>query len=147
MSLTRTSGPKLVRLLLGACAVASLTCSDSPSGPIYEPCPGDAVTLQVSPGLTPLFTWTPACGVAFLEVYTAGGGAALWTAYAGSGPRPQNLIPSGVRYGITPPRGRTVDGPQPLQAGNFYDVGVGRMVCDQRAVCELYLAAERTFQP
>jgi hypothetical protein len=148
MILPLTGGAKLVRLLpLGVFAVTSLTCSDSPSEPRFEPCPGDAVTIEASTGLTPLFTWTPACGIAFLEVYPAPGGGALWTVYAESGAGPENPIPSGVRYGTTPLRGHTVAGPQPLQAGHSYSVRVSRLLCDQGVLCTLQHAGDVSFQP
>lgn len=148
MILPLGGGAKLVRLLPpGIVAVTILACSDSPSEPRFEPCPGEAVTMEVSAGLTPLFTWTPACGMAFLEVYPAAGGSALWTVYAESGAGPENPIPSGVRYGTTPLRGHTVAGPQPLQAGDSYRARVSRMLCDQGALCTLQHAGDASFQP
>jgi hypothetical protein len=134
-------------LVLVALAVTSLRCSDSPSQPPLEPCPGDTVTLQASAGLTPLFTWLPTCGVAFLEVYPEPGGAALWTIYAESGSGPRNPIPTGIRYGTTPLNARTVAGPQPLQLGTAYRVRVSRLVCDQGELCTLQAAGDVLFQP
>ncbi len=141
-------GTGLVRLLpLAFLAATSLTCSDSPSEPTFEECPGDAVTLTASAGLTPLFTWAPACGIAFLEVYPRDGGGALWTVYAESGADLENPIASGVRYGATPSAGHTVAGPEPLQAGSPYSVRVSRMICDQGELCILQVAADVSFQP
>ena len=115
MSFLLPNRATLVRLLLlAALAGTSLNCSDSPSEPTFEPCPGDAVTVTVSAGLTPLFTWTPACGVAFLQVFPAAGGGNLWTVWADSGS--ENPIPSGVRYGTTPVSSQTVADPQPARA-------------------------------
>jgi hypothetical protein len=133
-------------LLLAALAVTSLRCSNSPSQPTFEPCAGETVTMQVSPGLTPLFTWSPTCGVGFLEVYPAVGGAALWTVSAESDAGPENPISSGVRYGTTPLHARTVAGPEPLQSGTAYQVRVSRLVCDQGVLCTLHHAGDISFQ-
>ena len=122
MSFLLPNRATLVRLLLlAALAGTSLTCSDSPSEPTFEPCPGDAVTVTVSAGPTPLFTWTPACGVAFLQVFPAAGGGNLWTVWADSGS--ENPIPSGVRYGTTPVSSQTVAGPQPCNRGHLTVLG------------------------
>ncbi len=139
---------KLVRLLpFGFFAITSLTCSDSPSEPRFVACPEDVVTMEASGGLTPLFTWTPACGVAFLEVYPSAGGGALWTIQSEAGTNPENPIRSGVRYGVTPAGGHTLAGPQSLQAGSSYTVRVSRLVCDQGELCILQHAGDVSFQP
>jgi hypothetical protein len=128
-------------------AMVALACSDSPSQPTIEPCPGDTVAVQASPGSIPLFTWEPACGVGFLEVFPAAGGGALWTVYGDSDTGSENPILSGVRYGSTPSRAHTVAGPQPLQAGTPYRVRVSRLLCDQGVLCTLQDAGAADFQP
>jgi len=134
------------RFLLLAAVAFALTCSDS-SEPTLEHCPGDTVAVQVAAGMTPFFTWLPACGVAFLEVYPSSGGGALWTVYADSGRGSENPIPSGVRYGITPQHGRTVAGPQQLQSGTMYEIRFSRLLCDQGVLCTLQHAGSASFQP
>jgi hypothetical protein len=133
--------------LLALLAAGSLTCSDSPTQPIVEPCPGDTVEMRVSAGLTPLFTWAPNCGVGFLEVYPASGGGALWTIYAETAASSDNPIPSGVRYGRTPSDAETAAGPQPLESGSTYRVRVSRLICHQGELCTLQDAGAADFQP
>lgn len=94
-----------------------------------------------------LFTWSPACGVAFLEVYPAEGGGALWTVYAEAGTGPTNPIRSGIRYGMTPSQGMTVAGPQSLVRGTEYAMRVSRLLCDQGVSCILQDAGSVTFRP
>ena len=126
--------------------VTGLACSDSLSQPALDPCPGDTVTVQAGTGVTPLFTWTPDCGVAFLEVYPAAGGASRWTVYA-TEESGDNPIRTGVRYGMTPSRGVTVGGPLPLAQGTEYAIRVSRRLCDQGGSCILQDAGRTTFQP
>jgi hypothetical protein len=137
----------MLRILTALSLVAGTACSDAPSQPILEPCPDENVTLQAESGVTPLFTWDPACGVAFLEVYPAIGGSALWTVYGVTGSASDNPIPSGVRYGKTPVSGNTVAGPEALQAGTEYHVRVGRRLCDQGQLCILHDVGSVAFQP
>jgi hypothetical protein len=137
-----------VRLFVSVLLVlSSPSCSDSPAETIVEPCPSDALTVQASAGLTPLFTWQPACGVAFLMVYPAAGGGSLWTVYGDSEGASDNPIPSGVRYGRTPDRGNTVAGPEPLRRGTEYQVQVSRRLCDQGELCILQDVGGVSFRP
>ncbi len=125
---------------------ATVSCSDTPAAPTFDPCPGDSVTMEVAAGPTPSFAWSPACGVAFIEVYPEAGGSALWTVYADSGTGADNPIPSGVRYGVTPSRARTVAGPQVLQSGTAYAVRISRLLCEQGTLCRLQDAGYVTFR-
>lgn len=134
-------------LLTVALAAGSLACSDPTSQPALDPCPGDSVTLQAGSGVTPLFTWSPDCGVAFLEVYPAAGGASRWTVYADSSSADENPIRTGVRYGMRPRHGVTVGGPFPLARGTDYTIRVSRLLCDQGLLCVLTDAGHLTFQP
>jgi hypothetical protein len=133
--------------LFPACAcfavMVTLSCSDS-AAPSFESCPGDTVTMEVVAGSNPSFGWSPACGVAFIEVYPEAGGSAVWTVYADSGIAADNPIASGVRYGLTPSRARTVAGPQPLQSGTRYAVRISRLLCD--GICYSQQAGQVTFQ-
>jgi hypothetical protein len=63
------------------------SCSDSPLEPVEE-CPENQVSVTASPGVTPTFTWAPACGIASLNVLPTAGG-----------PSPSPLI-SGTEYTI-----------------------------------------------
>jgi hypothetical protein len=125
----------------------TVSCSDTPAAPAFEPCPGDTVTMEVVAGLTPpTFRWSPRCGVSFLEVYPEAGGSALWTVYADSGRGPENPIASGVQYGVTPARAQTVGGPEPLLSGIAYTVRVSRLLCEQGVLCILSDAGHVNFQ-
>ncbi len=123
--------------------IATFSCSDA-AAPSFEPCPGDTVTMEVVAGPNPFFTWSPACGMAFLEVYPEAGGSALWTVYADSGTGADNPIASGVRYGSTPARARTVAGPEALRSGTGYTVRINRLLCD--GICYSQQAGHVTFQ-
>jgi hypothetical protein len=140
------SSPSRLLLLMGGLTAAGLACSGSPHQPAFEVCPGDMVTVSVGPGTTPSFTWTPACGVGFLEVFPAPSDPAAWTVYAAPGSG-ENPIPSGVQYGVTPLEGQTVAGPEALAAGTSYRVRVARLICDQGVLCTLQDAGAATFQP
>lgn len=104
-------------LLFLALALASEGCSDKDTGtgPVnVGPCT-EGVTISVSGGTTPRFTWTPACKP--LALLVEGDGGDTWYVRAvGDG------FASGVTYG-TAPTGTTVEyGPEPLQTGAVYDV-------------------------
>ena len=75
----------------------------------------------------PVFTWTPACGMASLQVFPTDGGPSTWVLYTGSNAE-QNPLRSGVRYGVAPPE--TIE-PTPatgLAAGTNYAVLVYRWI-------------------
>ena len=107
----KSQGTPLVVVLL-----AMAGCSDGATGPDnIEPCTVNSVTVSVSSGTTPTFTWTPACRVLMLLVEQEATDQWLLEA-TGDG------IAPGVRYGTVPPGATARDPAIPLQAGTTYEV-------------------------
>ncbi|MEX2110139.1 MAG: hypothetical protein WD802_06030 [Gemmatimonadaceae bacterium] len=99
--------------------LASVSCSNYVSGPETSgPCTTD-VSVTVSAGTTPTFTWTPACRVIGLLVEE--GASDRWLLEAtGAG------IAPGVTYGSVP-AGASEDAPAiPLVSGTTYEVILSR---------------------
>lgn len=106
-SVTRSS-------LVGALVLSLVGCSDTAS-PNRDPCTGD-VTISVSSGTTPTFTWSPACGV--LAVLVEEDASDIWIISAtGNG-----TIGSGVKYGTVPSGAEEGTAPVALLAGHTYEV-------------------------
>jgi hypothetical protein len=101
------------------CAMA-LACSSDDTGPGDAPpdCSGP-VTIAVSSGLTPSFSWTPACRLFFVNVEL--GGSDQWSIISDG----TNAIAPPVQYGVVP-AGADQSSPAvtPLQAGQTYDVNL-----------------------
>src|SRR6266540_3084903 len=93
---------------------------------------------------SPRFTWTPACGMASLQVFLDSGGAGRWIVYSGSA-APQNPLPSGIRYGQLPPKGLAPGGAQPLISGVSYSVVVYRWVGAAGGPGSLFERGSATF--
>ena len=94
--------------------------STGPEQPLPE-CTGD-VSVQVSAGTQPTFTWTPACRLFFLNVEPATSGEDLWLVIS----RGANRIAPGVTYGILPAGADQRESPAPLVGGSPYKVALGR---------------------
>ena len=109
-------------------------------GPEVPACTGD-VSIQVSAGTEPTFSWAPACRLSLVLVEPADSGRDLWAV----GARRANRIAPGVRYGVVPPGvSQTTDGPPvPLVAGQSYKIVLGRAGDDGGTV----LAGLSTFTP
>ena len=120
----------LLLVLVTACGASSDVTGPETIGP----CTGN-VTVSVSSGTTPTFTWTPACRVIGLLVEL--GASDQWFLEAtGDG------IAPGVQYGIVPP-GATADGPAtPLVSGTTYEVILFRGAPENAAI-----AAIKEFTP
>jgi hypothetical protein len=117
-----------MRLARGALSTSSIAlmalltaCSDSPQEPALEECPDNQVSLAVSEGPTPTFSWAPQCGMASLDLFPSAGGASLWVLYSGE-QAAANPFRSGIVYGHAPPGALEVTGPAPLSAGTDYTV-------------------------
>jgi hypothetical protein len=80
------------------------------------------VSIQVSAGTQPTFSWTPACRLFFLNVEPATSGEDLWLVVS----RGANRIAPGVKYGVLPAAADQRELPVPLVAGNPYKVVLGR---------------------
>jgi hypothetical protein len=109
-------------------ATSLIACSDGFHPAAAEPCTDEQeVAVAVSQDPLPVFTWTPACGMASLQVFPTDGGPSTWVLYTGSNAE-QNPLRSGVRYGVAPPE--TIE-PAPatgLTAGTNYTVLVYRWI-------------------
>lgn len=87
---------------------------------------GHDVQAAVSPGLTPTFSWTPACGVGAISVVRqwvdstgSSYGELVWAIETSNEEDP--LGPP-VTYGMTPRGFRTVSLAKPLVAGQWYEL-------------------------
>jgi len=106
---------------LPALAVAGCSGGGEPTGTTELPGCTGPVTMSVTAGTAPTFSWTPACKVYYLDVGVEATGEEAW-AIANS--NNQNTIAPGVRFGIVPPGSTRIDGPAPLRAGTKYYVFV-----------------------
>lgn len=122
------------------------SCSDSPQAVPLEDCPENQVSVTVSPGSVPTFTWAPSCGIASLDVFPAAGGSSLWVLYSGE-QAAENPFRSGIRYGHAPSGALQVTGPAPLVSGTDYTILVYRYLSDSGALGILHQAGSATFRP
>ena len=112
------------RVMRRSAALAALTALVACSDPVplgLAPCTGP-VSIQVSGGLQPAFSWTPECTVASLWVWvvlppSAGGDQPTWIAsttiqYQG--------LQSPVRYGAAAPGVRTYGEPALVAGRDYY---------------------------
>ena len=107
------------RLAAVSCAMV-LGCSSDETNPSDAPpvCTGP-VTIAVSSGTSPSFSWTPACHLFFVNVEL--GATDQWTIISDS----TNAIAPPVRYGIVPAGAQQSSSDvTPLQAGQTYDVNL-----------------------
>lgn len=119
-----------MRCTLALLLLLLATCSDGIGPRPLEPCDADQeVEVMVGSGPNPVFSWTPACGLASLHVWdqnqTSG-----WVLY--TGPRThENPLRSGIRYGDAPPESVEPAPATPLISGREYTVTVYRWIGDQ----------------
>lgn len=98
-----------------AMSIITGACGDgkNPTG-ITTPCTGN-VTVSVSSGTTPVFTWTPQCVIDHLLVEpTASGIGDRWS-FTGNATSP-------VTYGVLPAGAHQTGPAQPLFSGSEYRV-------------------------
>ena len=111
-----------VPLAVGLLALAAVAaCRDRvlPTG--VGPCPPfSTLTLTVSSGTTPTFTWTPLCRTDRFAVWEEDGGAQRMWEIADS-------IPSGVHYGDVPSGRRELVKAKPLVPGVRYRVSASNV--------------------
>ncbi|MEO7502330.1 MAG: hypothetical protein ABIW94_06805, partial [Gemmatimonadaceae bacterium] len=69
------------------------------------------VSISVTAGTSPRFSWTPACKVYYLHVGGEGTGEQMWSI---ANFNEQNTISPGVKFGVVPDDTRGIDGPLPL---------------------------------
>lgn len=101
--------------------LAITSCSEDS---VSQPTPLSActtnVSISVSAGTTPTFTWTPSCRALALLVEQAGG-LDEWFTWG-----QQEGIAPGVRYGVLPAGAAQDDPPTPLETGRTYTVALFR---------------------
>jgi hypothetical protein len=106
---------------LPALVILSVGCSEA-SAPPVEACTDDqAVTIHVSAGMQPAFTWTPACA--------------------------SNPLRSGIRYGQAPPGTFEATPPAALQGGTEYEVLVYRWLGEPGGEGGPFQRGSTTFRP
>ena len=123
-----------------------LSCADSAFEPIVDCTDEQQVTVSVSAGTTPRFTWTPTCGMASVRVWAVATASDGWVLYSGSY-APENPLPSGLRYGEVPPKGLQPATPSPLRPGVEYRVGVYRWIGERGGPGSLFERGVATFRP
>ncbi|HEY7503117.1 MAG TPA: hypothetical protein VH700_03370 [Gemmatimonadales bacterium] len=109
------------KLLRAVSLVCLSGCADE-IGPDELPECGGPVTLEVTPGTTPAFSWTPRCRLSFLVVELDESGGDLWSILT----RGENALAPPVAYGDPPGGAETLTPPVPLTSGTAYRVAVAR---------------------
>ncbi len=102
---------------LGFAYVVLLACDDSTTPEGLPECTGQ-VTVTVSSGTVPTFSWTPACRLGFVIV--EGDGGDMWLVES---PESNEISPP-VTYGVVPPGTTEIHAAEPLVAGTTYQVYV-----------------------
>ena len=114
-----------LRAFLGACigTLVLASCNGTESTTVQEQsdCTGP-VSVSVSAGTTPTFSWTPACKVAYLDIGVVATYEEIWA--MSSIVDETNTIPSGAKFGVIPHGARRIEGPVPLRRGTTYYVFV-----------------------
>ena len=110
-----------MRTWIVALGCAMTACSSDPtsSGTSVPECTGP-VTVTVSSGASPTFDWTPRCSVFLVLVEQGASDRWLVISYG------SNAITPPVRYGVQPPFASQEEATIPLEAGQTYDVVLGR---------------------
>jgi hypothetical protein len=132
---------------LPALFILSLGCAEA-SAPPVEACADDqAVTVHVSAGPRPAFTWTPACGMTSITVFSAAGPPpAAWVLYGGSSAA-SNPLRSGIRYGQAPSGTLEATPETALEVGSEYQVLVYRWVGEPGGEGGPFQRGSATFRP
>jgi hypothetical protein len=96
-----------------------LACSSDSTSPGDLPVCTGPVTIAVSSGTSPSFSWTPACRLFFVNVEL--GASDQWSIISDSA----NAIAPPVRYGVVPAGAeQSTSDVTPLEAGQTYDVNL-----------------------
>jgi hypothetical protein len=107
-------------LRFGPLLMLNLACADR----ALSPSACSDVTVRVSAGLQPAFSWNPACRIEGLAVHLPGPGPIVWSTMSS---RLSNTIATPVRYGVFPDgAAQTANILLPLVAGTRYQVTLFR---------------------
>jgi len=126
--------------------VLSLACSEA-SAPPVEACADDqGVTIHISAGTRPAFTWIPACGMTSIMVFPAARTPATWVVHGGASAA-SNPLRSGIRYGEAPPGTFEATPEAALQGGTDYQVLVHRWLGEPGGEGGPFQRGSATFRP
>jgi len=109
-------------LLAIAAALGCRNATESAQPPLLITC-ANQVTVAVTAGTVPSFSWSPRCGATYLEVTSPDGLNVYWVMRADTG----RFAPP-VRYAEVPPAMRNVFEPVALRSGMTYKVRLGLIV-------------------
>ena len=139
---------RVLKVIASTLIMVAIACSDGIEPTPVVPCADDQeVEVLVSTGQTPVFTWTPACGMASLQVFpTTGSPTSGWALYTGSRAA-ENPLRSGVRYGQAPPEALEPAPATALVAGTEYTITVYRWLGEAGGLGSLFPQGSATFQP
>jgi hypothetical protein len=114
----------LVLSVLGATLLAiNPACADQPLTKVTGDC--SSLSVAVTPGTAPTFSWGAGCQVEAIVVALPGPGAITWNIFSVN---LTNSIASPVDYGSTPPgAAMTANMVQPLVAGTTYTINLIRV--------------------
>lgn len=106
-------------------ALTATSCSDDEemTGTELPEC-DSSVTISVTPGTSPIFTWTPECTVFSLGVELTNTDEDQWVIVSDAG---DNTIEPGVEYGQVPPGASQAAEARILMSGEAYTVVVIRL--------------------
>jgi hypothetical protein len=108
--------------LLRAISLLCLSACGDEIGPDELPECAGPVSIEVTPGTTPTFSWMPGCRLSFLVVELDESGGDLWSILT----RGENALAPPVTYGDPPAGAETLTPPVPLISGTAYRVAVAR---------------------
>jgi hypothetical protein len=101
-------------LAVTICAVLSVSCSSS-----EDPCSGN-VQVTAASGTTPVFDWSPRCGVWGVTVL-APGNVLEWSIFMTD--LQKTMLPP-IQYGSTPPGAFARSGANQLSPGTMYTITI-----------------------
>ncbi len=122
--------------------IAALTCDAGPDLLEPQPCPNEQVTVTVTPEGPVDFSWSPACPMAWLEVFELNAVVPAWIV---SG-RGANVMQPVVRYGRVPDGGLELLEARSLRAGVRYEVRVLRWLGDEGGPGSIFPAGSAEFE-
>ncbi len=136
---SRSRGASQLSPVMSGARAEYVRCSGDPAAP--EHCTG-GVTVQVGPGTTPEFSWSPVCAGSELTV-TDPANRLTWVIAV---PGEENRLAPPVRYGSVPEGTQTLQSAVPLSIDLTYVVRVYWIDrSDDRVL--LQLAGEASFRP